>query len=107
VRKTFDGPTLPLWTVVDVETFSGVKIRCEIVEVRRLSSCAAYTVKPREDREAELKKAGVPKGDWTSFFTAFDWQVKTVPVEKDVPASAGTSRRIVRKPATQGAYVSS
>ena len=106
MKKVYDGPTLPLWTRVDVETYSGVKVRCEIVEVRRLGSCAAYTVKPKEDREAELRRAGVPKGDWTSSFTAFDWQVKAVHPAANVEQAEQSTRKVIRKPREDGRYVS-
>lgn len=106
MKKVYDGPTLPLWTRVDVETYSGVKVRCEIVEVRRLGSCAAYTVKPKEDREAELRRAGVPKGDWTSAFTAFDWQVKAVQPTASTEQAAQSPRKVIRKPREDGRYVS-
>jgi hypothetical protein len=106
LKKVYDGPTLPLWTRVDVETYSGVKVRCEIVEVRRLGSCAAYTVKPKEDREAELRRAGVPKGDWTSSFTAFDWQVKAVQPASNVEQAEQSTRKVIRKPHEDGRYVS-
>ena len=106
MKKVYDGPTLPLWTRVDVETYSGVKIRCEIVEVRRMGSCAAYTVKPKEDREAELRRAGVPKGDWTSTFTAFDWQVKAVQPTVNIEQPAQSTHKVIRKPRKDGRYVS-
>jgi len=106
LKKVYDGPTLPLWTRVDVETYSGVKVRCEIVEVRRLGSFAAYTVKPKEDREAELRRAGVPKGDWTSSFTAFDWQVKAVQPAANVEQAEQSTRKVIRKPREDGRYVS-
>jgi hypothetical protein len=101
LRKVYDGPALPLWTLVEVETYCGVKIKCEIVEVRRLSSGVAYTVKPRENKEEELRKAGVPKGDWQSYFTAFDWQIKseqpTLPVQKTKQPQSQVIRRSPRK----------
>jgi hypothetical protein len=93
--------------LVDVETFSGVTIRCEIVAVRQLASCASYTVKPREDREVELKRAGVPRGEWQSHFTAFDWQVKTVQPElKVAPQTAVQGVRVVRKVRRDEGYIS-
>ena len=106
MKKVYDGPALPLWTRVDVETYSGVKVRCEIVEVRRLGSCAAYTVKPKEVREAELRRAGVPKGDWTSTFTAFDWQVKAVQSTVNIEQPTQSSNNVIRKPRKDGRYVS-
>lgn len=106
MRKVYDGPTLPLWSRVDVETYSGVVVRCEIVEVRRLGSCAAYTVKPKEDREAELRRAGVPKGDWTSTFTAFDWQVKAVQPAAKIEQDIRQARKVIRKSHEDGRYVS-
>ena len=101
MRKTYDGPALPLWSLVEVETYCGVKIKCEIVEVRRLTSGVAYTVKPRENKEEELRKAGVPKGDWQSYFTAFDWQIKTqqpaVAAPKTVSKQPEIQTRVIRK----------
>ena len=107
MRKVYDGPALPLWTLVEVETYCGVKIKCEIVEVRRLSSGFAYTVKPRENKEEELRKAGVPKGDWQSYFTAFDWQIKSEqPMLPAAKTEAQQTRVIRRAPRKDEGYVS-
>lgn len=96
-----------MWSLVDVETYCGVKVRCEIVEVRRLSSGAAYTVKPKEDKEAEFRRAGVPKGDWAAYFTAFDWQVRAVQPEMKKSSASETDRKVIRKPKNSERYVSS
>ncbi len=106
MKKVYDGPVLPLWTHVDVETFCGVKIRCEIVEVRRLASCASYTVKPKENREEDLRRAGVPSGDWTSPFTAFDWQVRAVQIDIKLEETASTRTKVIRKTRSSERYVS-
>ena len=97
---------MPMWTQVDVETYCGVVVRCEIVEVRRLGSCASYTVKPKENKEEELRKAGVPRGDWTSSFTAFDWQVRAVQPEAKPDKSNSPHAKVIRKPRTAERYVS-
>lgn len=99
-----------MWTLVDVEAYCGVRVRCEIVEVRRLGSCAAYTVKPKENKEDEMRKAGVPRGDWSSTFTAFDWQVRAVQPDlkaekEDVPRGAPRAK-VIRKPRNAERYVS-
>ena len=107
MRKVYDGPVLPMWSLVDVETYCGVKVRCEIVEVRRMSSGAAYTVKPKEDKEAEFRKAGVPKGDWAAYFTAFDWQVRAVQPELKAEKQTNTGAKVIRKSRTPERYVSS
>ena len=107
MRKVYDGPTLPMWTQVDVETYCGVQVRCEIVEVRRLGSCAAYTVKPKENKEDEMRKAGVPRGDWASPFTAFDWQVRAVQPELKPERAGASSSKVIRKPRSAERYVSS
>lgn len=96
-----------MWSLVDVETYCGVKVRCEIVEVRRLSSGAVYTVKPKEDKEAEFRKAGVPKGDWSAYFTAFDWQVRAVQPEMKTEKKETTQTKVIRKPRSAERYVSS
>lgn len=96
-----------MWSLVDVETYCGVKVRCEIVEVRRLSSGAAYTVKPKEDKEAEFNKAGVPKGDWAAYFTAFDWQVRAVQPEVKVEKQEAAGPKVIRKSRVAERYVSS
>ena len=107
MRKVYDGPTLPMWAHVEVETFCGVKIKCEIIEVRRMASCAAYTVKPREDREEELRKAGVPKGDWQSPFTAFDWQVRAQQPDLSATKPDAQQARVIRRAQHKGAgYIS-
>ena len=96
-----------MWSLVDVETYCGVKVRCEIVEVRRMSSGAAYTVKPKEDKEAEFRKACVPKGDWAAYFTAFDWQVRAVQPELKAEKQSNTGAKVIRKSRTSERYVSS
>ena len=107
MRKVYDGPTLPMWAHVEVETFCGVKIKCEIIEVRRMASCAAYTVKPRENREEELRRAGVPKGEWQTPFTAFDWQVRGQQPDLSVAKPDALQVRVVRRAPRKGAgYVS-
>lgn len=99
-----------MWTQVDVETYCGVVVRCEIVEVRRLGSCAAYTVKPKENREEALRKAGVPRGDWAASFTAFDWQVHAV--QPDLKSNRSETvqvvnrTKVIRKPRNSERYVS-
>ena len=99
-----------MWTLVDVEAYCGVRVRCEIVEVRRLGSCAAYTVKPKENKEDEMRKAGVPRGDWSSTFTAFDWQVRAVQpdlkAEKEDASRGAPCAKVIRKPRNAERYVS-
>lgn len=99
-----------MWTLVDVEAYCGVRVRCEIVEVRRLGSCAAYTVKPKENKEDEMRKAGVPRGDWSSTFTAFDWQVRAVQpdlkAEKEDASRGAPRAKVIRKPCNAERYVS-
>jgi len=107
LKKVYDGSVLPLWSLVDVETYCGVKVRCEIVEVRRMSSGAAYTVKPKEDKEDEFRRAGVPKGDWAAYFTAFDWQMHVVGPDAKVTEGAPSGSKVIRKPKNPERYVSS
>lgn len=95
-----------MWTLVDVETYCGVVVRCEIVEVRRLGSCASYTVKPKENKEEDLRKAGVPRGDWSSSFTAFDWQVRAVQPEVKPYKSDALHTKVIRKTRNAERYVS-
>ena len=72
-----------------------------------MSSGAAYTVKPKEDKEAEFRKAGVPKGDWAAYFTAFDWQVRAVQPELKAEKQTNTGAKVIRKSRLAERYVSS
>lgn len=107
MRKVYDGPVVPLWSLVDVETYCGVKVRCEIVEIRRMTSGVAYTVKPKEDKEDEFRRAGVPKGDWAAYFTAFDWQVHAAGPESKDNKQPASGSKVIRKPKNPERYVSS
>ena len=72
-----------------------------------MSSGAAYTVKPKEDKEAEFQKAGVPKGDWAAYFTAFDWQVRAVQPEAKSEKKDAAAPKVIRKSRSAERYVSS
>lgn len=50
-----------------------------MLEIRRLSSGIAYSVLPLEDKERELRAAGVPKGNEGPFI-AFDFQIYEQPI---------------------------
>lgn len=72
-----------------------------MLEIRRLTSGIAYTVLPLEDKERELRAAGVPKGNEGPFI-AFDCQIQEQPIQPvGDPITKGISSPIIRRKGAQ------